>query len=90
MAKVMQPHRQTEIPQLDHRGFFEELVHPVFGAARHSTMAARFSGGPDRILSGPAPLLGEHNHEVLAEIGFTGQDIAELEAEGVLGRAPVW
>ena len=34
----------------------------------------------------PAPLLGQHNHEVLAELGLTDDEIAELEAEGVIGH----
>ena len=31
VAKVMQPHRQTELEQLAFRDFFEELDHPVNG-----------------------------------------------------------
>ena len=31
VAKVMQPHRQTELDQLAFRGFFEEVDHPVNG-----------------------------------------------------------
>ncbi len=90
VAKVMQPHRQTEIPQLAHRGFFEELDHPVFGRARHSTMAARFSEAPAVVHTRRAPLLGEHNREILAELGLDDREIAELEDDGVLGRTPVW
>ena len=48
VAKVMQPHRQTEIPQLQFRGFFEDVGHPVNDAAPHSTVPVRFSAGPDR------------------------------------------
>ena len=48
VAKVMQPHRQTEIPQLAARGFFEDVAHPVNATVPHSTMPARFSGGPPR------------------------------------------
>jgi crotonobetainyl-CoA:carnitine CoA-transferase CaiB-like acyl-CoA transferase len=85
---VMQPHRQTEIPQLQFRGFFEDVGHPVNAAAPHSTVPARFSAGPDRFHLNPAPLLGEHNHELLAELGMSDHEIAELEADGVIGRAP--
>ncbi len=31
---------------------------------------------------GPAPLLGEHTAEVLAEVGYTGAEVAELHARG--------
>jgi crotonobetainyl-CoA:carnitine CoA-transferase CaiB-like acyl-CoA transferase len=88
VAKVMQPHRQTELPQLRFRGFFEEVVHPVNEPVAHSTVPVRFSGGPNRFHVDPAPLLGQHNHELLAEIGLSEDEIAELEASGVIGRAP--
>jgi crotonobetainyl-CoA:carnitine CoA-transferase CaiB-like acyl-CoA transferase len=88
VAKVLQPHRQTEIPQLQFRGFFEGVDHPVNPLVAHSTLPVRFSAGPDRFHLQPAPLLGEHNHELLAEIGLTEHEIAELEAQGVIGRVP--
>ncbi len=88
VAKVMQPHRQTEIPQLQFRGFFEDVGHPLNPAAPHSTMPVRFSAGPDRFHLRPAPLLGQHNHELLAEIGLSDTEIAELEADGVIGHVP--
>ncbi|WIM86081.1 CoA transferase [Candidatus Mycobacterium wuenschmannii] len=88
VAKVMQPHRQTEIPQLHARGFFEDVGHPVNDTAPHSTMPVRFSAGPDRFHAHPAPLLGQHNHELLAEIGLSPAEIADLEADGVIGHAP--
>lgn len=88
VAKVMQPHRQTELAQLAARGFFEVVDHPVGGPARLSTVPMRMSGGPHRFHTAPAPLLGQHNHEVLGELGVTDAEIAELEAAGVIGRAP--
>ncbi len=88
VAKVLQPHRQTDIPQLRFRGFFEDVGHPVNDRVPHSTVPVRFSAGPDRFHLHPAPLLGEHNHELLAEIGLSEHEIAELEAEGVIGQTP--
>ena len=84
----MQPHRQTELDQLAHRGFFEVVDHPVNGPARLSTVPMRISGGPSRFHTEPAPLLGQHNHEVLAELGLTDSQIADLEADGIIGRTP--
>ncbi|OBI40701.1 CoA-transferase [Mycobacterium kyorinense] len=88
VAKVMQPHRQTELPQLAFRGFFESVGHPVNESVPHSTVPARFSRGPQRFHQRPAPLLGQHNHELLGELGLTESEIAELEADGVIGWAP--
>ena len=48
----------------------------------------RLSGGPARFHRSPAPLLGEHNHEVLSELGVDAAEIAELEVAGIIGRAP--
>jgi crotonobetainyl-CoA:carnitine CoA-transferase CaiB-like acyl-CoA transferase len=88
VGKVMQPHRQTEIPQLQFRRFFEDVGHPENLRVPHSTVPVRFSAGPDRFHLQPAPLLGEHNVELLTELGLSEQQIAELEADGVIGRAP--
>jgi crotonobetainyl-CoA:carnitine CoA-transferase CaiB-like acyl-CoA transferase len=88
VAKVMQPHRQSELPQLAARGFFEDVDHPVNARAPHSTLPFTASRGPDKIHVRPAPLLGQHNHEVLSELGLTDKDIEELEAQGVIGTAP--
>ena len=88
VAKVMQPHRQTELDQLAFRGFFEEVDHPASGRAKLSTVPMRFSGGPGLFHTEPAPSLGQHNHEVLAELGLSPSDIAELEADGIIGQMP--
>ncbi|MGZ4512012.1 MAG: CaiB/BaiF CoA transferase family protein, partial [Mycobacterium sp.] len=88
VAKVMQPHRQTELDQLAFRCFFEEVDHPVNGPARLSTVPMRSSAGPLKFHTQHAPLLGQHNHELLAELGLSGSEIADLEADGVIGRTP--
>ncbi len=88
VAKVLQPHRQTELQQLTFRNFFEEVGHPVNGRARLSTVPMRFCSGPERFHANPAPTLGQHNRELLVELGLTPAEIATLEANGVIGRAP--
>jgi crotonobetainyl-CoA:carnitine CoA-transferase CaiB-like acyl-CoA transferase len=87
VAKVLQPHRQAELPQLQARGFFEDVEHPVAARARLSTIPMRLSDGPGRIHRQPAPLLGQHNHEVLRDLGLDQAEIAQLEADGILGHA---
>jgi crotonobetainyl-CoA:carnitine CoA-transferase CaiB-like acyl-CoA transferase len=88
VGKVLQPHRQTDIPQLASRGFFEPVHHPVNPSTLHSTLPFRSSRGPDRVHTAPAPLLGEHNRDVFGELGLTEDEIARLEADGVIGTAP--
>ena len=88
VAKVMQPHRQGESPQVVHRRFFERVDHPVNAAAPHSTLPVRLKVGPDRFHRAPAPLLGEHNCELLRELGLTDEEIVRLEDDGVIGTTP--
>ncbi len=88
VAKVMQPHRVGDLPQLVHRGFYEVLDHPVNPPARHSTLPMRISSGPRRFHRAPAPLLGQHNREVLSGLGLSHDEITELEDDGIIGTAP--
>lgn len=50
--------------QIQYRGFFHELDHPVAGPLRNPSIAAHFTDGLWE--SRRAPLLGEHTEEVLA------------------------
>jgi crotonobetainyl-CoA:carnitine CoA-transferase CaiB-like acyl-CoA transferase len=85
VGKVMQPHDQPDLAQLQARRFFEELDHPVIGASRYSTLPMRFSRGPERIHQRHAPLLGEHNDALLRELGLTQSEIDALDEAGVIG-----
>nr|WSY58140.1 hypothetical protein OG999_48400 [Streptomyces sp. NBC_00886] len=98
VGKVLQPHRQAELEQLRFRGFFEEkprfrgffeeIDHPVGGRARYSTFPARLTRRPGHCHVRHAPLLGQHNHELLTELGLTAREITALETDGIIGRAP--
>ena len=74
----------AEDPQYAHRGFHHFLDHPVLGRVPYAGNQFRipgYLGGPTR----PSPLLGEHNHEVLAGIlGFSEAEIDELIEAGVV------
>jgi crotonobetainyl-CoA:carnitine CoA-transferase CaiB-like acyl-CoA transferase len=85
VGRVMQPHDQPDLAQLESRQFFEEVLHPVIGSSRYSTLPMRFSRGPKRLHERHAPLLGEHNEELLAGLGLTKSEIDALEAEGIIG-----
>ncbi len=60
------------------RGFFATIDHPVAGPITMPGAPYRFGVTPWE-LRRPAPTLGQHNHEVLAPLGF---DVAALTAEG--------
>jgi crotonobetainyl-CoA:carnitine CoA-transferase CaiB-like acyl-CoA transferase len=88
-ASVTQPHNQPDLPPFQSRRFFEEVKHPVIGNSRYSTLPIRFERGPERWHTRHAPLLGEHNRELLRQLGLTSEDIDSLEAEGVIGESLV-
>jgi crotonobetainyl-CoA:carnitine CoA-transferase CaiB-like acyl-CoA transferase len=44
------------------------------------------SAGPQSFHRHPAPLLGQHTEELLTELGLTGDDIAQLAADNVIGH----
>jgi crotonobetainyl-CoA:carnitine CoA-transferase CaiB-like acyl-CoA transferase len=75
-------------PQLRHRGLFETLPHRVTGEHALPTLPFRF-GRVKRWLPGPAPTIGQHNDEVLTEIGVADEEIDSLRAAGVIGERPV-
>ncbi|UDY36715.1 CaiB/BaiF CoA-transferase family protein [Dermatobacter hominis] len=87
VGRVLQPHRQPELPPLQARGFFEELDHPVMGPARYSTIPFRLGGRPEALHRRHAPLLGEHTAELLGELGLGPAELAQLEADGVIATA---
>jgi crotonobetainyl-CoA:carnitine CoA-transferase CaiB-like acyl-CoA transferase len=58
--------------------------HPVAGPYKVVPPPVRFSRTPASATRRPAPLIGEHNREVLLEVGCTDADVDRLEASGVL------
>jgi crotonobetainyl-CoA:carnitine CoA-transferase CaiB-like acyl-CoA transferase len=67
-------------PHLKARGFFVTLEHPAAGRVTMPGAPYRFAATP-WALRRPAPCLGQHTAEVLAEVGL---DAARLAAEGVV------
>jgi crotonobetainyl-CoA:carnitine CoA-transferase CaiB-like acyl-CoA transferase len=62
------------------------MTHPFAGSYRHIRPGARLAATPMRA-SRPAPLPGQHNHEVLREVGYSDDDIDDLLTRGVLVSA---
>ena len=73
-------------PQLLDNEFVVEVEHPLFGAYKTFGPPVRMDATPTRITA-PPPTLDEHTDEVLAELGFDGEEIAALRAAGVAGAS---
>ncbi|MCP4040319.1 MAG: CoA transferase [bacterium] len=86
-ARLADPREIHAHPQLAARGYFEQLDHPVIGTHPIATLPYRFATLP-RWVRRRAPTLGEHNTELLTELGRGAEEIASLEADGVIGQRP--
>lgn len=81
---VYSPEEAFEDEHLKARGFQVEVEHPELGKS------FRYPGAPIRFTKTPwqirrrAPLPGEDNAEVFAELGLSEDDLARLRAEGVI------
>ena len=75
-------------PQLVARGFFVPLEHAKTGVRQYPGWPMRFSFARESHRLGP-PTLGQHNAEVLTELGVAPAEQARLEAEGVIGTRMV-
>jgi crotonobetainyl-CoA:carnitine CoA-transferase CaiB-like acyl-CoA transferase len=61
-----------------------EIDHPVEGKVPNIGFAVKLSGTPQQVRRHP-PLLGEHNEEVLAELGLDAPERERLRAQGAFG-----
>ena len=70
--------------QLEARGFFGEVEHPVMGKVKCPTAPYHFSETPHRFHRS-APMLGEHNEEIFVNrLGYSREDLARMRGTGVI------
>ena len=69
-------------PHLQARHMIVEVDHPVRG--RYVTVGNPVKLSASATTITPAPLLGQHRHEILTELGYGDADIRALEAEGAV------
>jgi|AP82_1055514.scaffolds.fasta_scaffold10918_3 crotonobetainyl-CoA:carnitine CoA-transferase CaiB-like acyl-CoA transferase len=70
-------------PQLLHRKMFVEMPHPTLGSIKQTGLPIKFSLTPGALDRHP-PLLGEHNGELLKELGYSEADIQRLTEQEVI------
>lgn len=80
-SPISTPLDLVDDPQLIARGFLAEVDHPCFGHIR-------FPEGALATLTGtrltPAPALGQHNAEILCELGYTDAQHKALVESGAM------
>jgi crotonobetainyl-CoA:carnitine CoA-transferase CaiB-like acyl-CoA transferase len=70
-------------PHIQARNFFSQVSHPVLGT--FDAPGSFFTVDSKRVGPAPAPLLGQHNHDVLgSELGLNAEDLAALTAERII------
>ncbi len=81
--------RRSEVianEQVVARELIAEFDHPDIGRVRQPQPAARFDRTPAEI-HGPAPRIGEHSAEILAELGVGAAEIEQLAVEKIVRLA---
>lgn len=81
-AKVNSYEDLPNDPQIIHNGIIKEIDHPVAGKFKAIGTPIEFSETPPTIRRTP-PALGEHNDEILQELGFSDADIARFHAANI-------
>jgi crotonobetainyl-CoA:carnitine CoA-transferase CaiB-like acyl-CoA transferase len=77
-------------PQMLARGFWEALDHSVVGVQHYPGWPMRLSSTPNQWHRSHAPLLGQHNEEVLGkELGLSADELDALREAKVIGDRPL-
>ena len=74
-------------PHVTERELLADYPDPEMGRFPMHAVTPRLGGTPGSIRT-PAPWLGQHNRDVLAEIGFSGSDYETLLAAGIAREQP--
>lgn len=75
-------------PQLRATGFVRDTVHPSEGPIHTLAHPTKWSATPPAQNVSPAPRLGEHTRTLLAQAGYTGEQIDALIAQGACFSQP--
>ena len=87
---VINGHDLSPHPQLEQRRFFQTMTHPVTGDARYPGFPMGFSELGVQLHRSPPPTLGQHNDEVLAELGVDEAGREALREAKVIGTRPAF
>lgn len=82
-SRIQSPTEVVADPQAIANNFFTEIDHPIAGKMRLVTTPVTFKQNPASART-PAPGVGQHNEEILLDLGYSWEDIVRLKDEGVI------
>jgi len=72
-------------PQVIQQRMVETVAHPTLGALKLLANPIKLDAFADGSVRTPPPLLGEHDDQILRELGLSEAEIAELRGSGAIG-----
>ena len=84
VAPVLERDEVFGHPQITANEMLASQEHPVAGRVEMFNIPVRLSDTPGRLVR-PAPLLGQHTEEVLAELGYDSARIQQLRERKLIG-----
>lgn len=79
---LVDPHHQAT-------GFVRTVQHPTEGPLKTTGVPTQWSGTPPANSASPAPQLGEQTTTVLQQLGFSADEITDMQASGACRQAAV-
>ncbi|MFC1943026.1 CaiB/BaiF CoA transferase family protein [Chloroflexota bacterium] len=82
-GNVVTPLEVTTDPQALANGFFAEIDHHTQGKMKVVTTPTKFHQNPASVRT-PAPEKGQHTEEILLDLGYSWEEIAQLKEQEVI------
>ncbi len=82
-GRTQTPVEVTTDPQALANNIFAEVEHPEAGKIKLATPPVKFRQNPAAVKT-TAPEIGQHNEEILLDLGYSWDDISQLKEQGAI------